>query len=115
MSSSLKVLVIGAGVTGIIAANTMRQYGHNVTIYDKLEGFGGQWRSTYPGVTLQNTRYDYFFSGHPMPEHYELHPTGQQVLEYILNYAIEVEHLDKLAHFNREVVELNRVETKVIY
>lgn len=51
-SESLNAIIIGAGPAGIsIAYRLKHQLGfHDFTIYEKLDGVGGTWRTnTYPG------------------------------------------------------------------
>lgn len=43
------IMIIGAGLGGLMAARTAAQRGHNVTVYDKDTHFGGVFRSAaYP-------------------------------------------------------------------
>ena len=81
--------IIGAGVSGLVTAKTMRGHGFRVVLFEKEAELGGVWASTrrYPNVTTQNTRDTYTFSDFPMPKHYPEWPTGQQVQEYLTNYA----------------------------
>ena len=81
--------IIGAGVSGLVTAKTMREHGFEVVLFEKEAELGGVWTSTrrYPNVTTQNTRDTYTFSDFPMPKHYPEWPTGQQVQEYLTNYA----------------------------
>jgi len=89
MKTVKKVGIIGAGVSGLVTAKTMREHGFDVVIFEKEAEIGGVWTSTrrYPNVTTQNTRGTYTFSDFPMPKHYDEWPTGQQVQEYLTNYA----------------------------
>ncbi|MBF7097670.1 FAD-dependent oxidoreductase [Alkalibacter mobilis] len=49
VESSKKVMVIGAGPAGLMAARTAAQRGHKVTIFDKDSHFGGAFRAAgYP-------------------------------------------------------------------
>ncbi|WP_394178808.1 flavin-containing monooxygenase [Marinomonas posidonica] len=83
-----KVAIIGAGVSGIAAANVWQKCGYNVTLFEASEQIGGQWNQTYPGVSLQNTAPQYQFSEFPWPFKTERHPSGEDVLNY-LKKAIE--------------------------
>ncbi|WVZ61507.1 hypothetical protein U9M48_011368 [Paspalum notatum var. saurae] len=42
-SSSKKVCVVGAGVSGLISARELRREGHAVTVMEQSGGVGGQW------------------------------------------------------------------------
>ena len=51
-ASGLDAIIIGAGPAGIAMAYQLKhQLGfHDFTVYDKLDGVGGTWRTnTYPG------------------------------------------------------------------
>lgn len=81
--STLKIAVIGAGISGIAAANVLQKQGHHVTIYEKSSQIGGVWAVAYPQVTLQNTYSEYHLSDFPWPFQPELHPTGAQIMRYM--------------------------------
>ncbi|GAB2603447.1 flavin-containing monooxygenase [Spirosoma areae] len=89
MKTTQTVGIIGAGVSGLVTAKTMREHGFSVVVFEREAELGGVWASTrrYPNVTTQNTRDTYTFSDFPMPKHYPEWPTGQQVQEYLTNYA----------------------------
>lgn len=81
--------IIGAGISGLTTAKTFLQKGYRVTVLEKSDGLGGVWHKScsYTGVTTQTTRDEYAFSDFPMPKHYPMWPTGEQVQEYLTNYA----------------------------
>ena len=81
--------IIGAGLSGLVTAKTLREHGFSVVVFEKEGELGGVWASIhrYPKVTTQNTRDTYTFSDFPMPKHYPEWPTGQQVQEYLTAYA----------------------------
>jgi cation diffusion facilitator CzcD-associated flavoprotein CzcO len=89
MKTTKTIGIIGAGVSGLVTAKTMREHGFEVVVFEKETELGGVWASMrrYPNVTTQNTRDTYTFSDFPMPAHYPEWPTGQQVQEYLTNYA----------------------------
>lgn len=85
------VLVIGAGLSGLVTAKTLLEYGYSVTVFEKEPEIGGVWASSrrYPGLTTQNTRDTYAFSDFPMPSDYPEFPAGEQVLAYLKAYAVQ--------------------------
>lgn len=89
MKTTQTVAIIGAGVSGLVTAKTMREHGFSVVVFEREAELGGVWASTrrYPNVTTQNPRDTYTFSDFPMPKHYPEWPTGKQVQEYLTNYA----------------------------
>lgn len=96
-----KIAVIGAGISAIAVARILKRAGHEVIIFEKSHEVGGIWATTYPRVSLQNTRAHYFFSDFDYPEQPNLHPTGEQVLRY-LNQAVAHWALD--VRYKHEVI-----------
>jgi dimethylaniline monooxygenase (N-oxide forming) len=88
-----RIAVIGAGISGLAVARVLQAAGHQVTIFEKLQRIGGIWETTYPRVSLQNTRRQYFFSDFDYPDQPDLHPTREQIINY-LNRAVEHFSLD---------------------
>jgi cation diffusion facilitator CzcD-associated flavoprotein CzcO len=64
------VVVIGAGMTGILMAIKLREAGiTNLTILEKTERIGGTWReNTYPGVACDVPAHMYTYSFEPNPD-----------------------------------------------
>lgn len=83
------IAVIGAGLSGLVTAKTLLEYGHDVTVFEKENEIGGVWSPCrhYPGLTTQNTRDTYAFSDFRMPKTYPEFPTGAQMLDYLQAYA----------------------------
>ena len=79
------VLIIGSGVTGVLAARTLRQLGlDNVTVVDRNPEPGGTWYvNRYPGcrVDTPSMLYSYSFDQDPdWPEHFSRQP---ELLRYV--------------------------------
>lgn len=85
----MKIAIIGAGFSGLATARHLRDFGHDVTVFEKVHDVGGVWSTTrlYPGVSTQNGKDTYCLSDFPMPKHYPEWPSGQQVQAYLNNYA----------------------------
>lgn len=85
----MKIAIIGAGFAGLTTARHLRDFGHDVTVFEKVHDVGGVWSTTrlYPGVSTQNGKDTYCLSDFPMPKHYPEWPSGQQVQEYLNDYA----------------------------
>ncbi|MCC5999509.1 MAG: NAD(P)/FAD-dependent oxidoreductase [Pararhodobacter sp.] len=85
----MKVAIIGAGFAGLTTARTLRDLGHDVTVFEKAPDVGGVWSTTrlYPGVSTQNGKDTYHLSDFPMPDSYPEWPSGQQVQAYLHSYA----------------------------
>ena len=85
----MKIAIIGAGFAGLTTARHLRDFGHDVTVFEKVHDVGGVWSTTrlYPGVSTQNGKDTYRLADYPMPKHYPEWPTGLQVQEYLNAYA----------------------------
>ena len=78
------VLVIGAGVSGIIAAQRLGQMGIPYTVVDEHDDAGGNWRDNpYPGagVDTPSHLYSFSFAPHDWTKHFELRPELEEYLE----------------------------------
>jgi hypothetical protein len=78
-----RVAVIGAGISGIAAANILQKNGFSVVVFEKSEQVGGVWAVAYPDIRLQNIGRQYHLSGFPWPFTPDFHPTGDQILRYL--------------------------------
>ncbi|THD80698.1 MAG: NAD(P)/FAD-dependent oxidoreductase [Phenylobacterium sp.] len=79
----LKVLVIGAGMSGILAGIRLSQAGVPFEIIDKNPDVGGTWfENTYPGCRVDNANHMYSYSfepNHAWPQHFSPQP---ELLKY---------------------------------
>jgi dimethylaniline monooxygenase (N-oxide forming) len=100
-----RVAVLGAGVSGIAAANVWKRCGYEVTVFEAGDRVGGQWAQTYPGVSLQNTAPQYQFADFPWPFTPDRHPSGAQVLRYLEAAALEFGLDVRLGHRVEAMVE----------
>jgi cation diffusion facilitator CzcD-associated flavoprotein CzcO len=97
-----RIAVIGAGISGIAAANVLKKNGFVPVVFEKHESIGGVWATAYPEVHLQNIYTQYHLSDFDWSFKPELHPTGEQVMRY-LTEAVEHHKLD--VRLNHEVLE----------
>jgi dimethylaniline monooxygenase (N-oxide forming) len=83
------VCVIGAGVSGLVAAKTFAARGHEVTILERSGDLGGVWEParSYPDVQTQSPKELYRYTDKAMPDSYPEWPKGPQVHEYLTGYA----------------------------
>ena len=84
----MRIAIIGAGISGIAAAQSLRKTSHDVQVYEKSDRIGGVWALGYPDVRLQNTRDQYRLMDVPWSTKPDLHPTSAQVQQH-LNEAID--------------------------
>jgi dimethylaniline monooxygenase (N-oxide forming) len=102
---TLNIGIIGSGIAGLSSAKILRQLGYAVTLFEREPDLGGVWASSrrYPGLTTQNPRTTYAFSDFPMPKHWPEWPSGEQVQQYLTDYARHFGILDRI-HLATEVV-----------
>ena len=79
----LKVLVIGAGMSGLLTGIRLSQAGVNFEIIDKNAEVGGTWfENTYPGCRVDNSNHMYSYSfepNHAWPQFFSPQP---ELLKY---------------------------------
>jgi 4-hydroxyacetophenone monooxygenase len=98
------VLIIGAGVSGIIAAQRLGEMGVSYTVLDEHDGAGGNWRdNSYPGAGVDTPSHLYSFSFAPYDwtKHFEL----RAALEDYLSETFERVGGAANTRFNTKVVE----------
>lgn len=83
-----RVLVIGAGLTGILAGIELERAGYEHVIIDKNEEVGGTWwKNRYPGVGVDTPSHFYSYSFEISPEWNHYHPHGADMREYFCAVA----------------------------
>jgi cation diffusion facilitator CzcD-associated flavoprotein CzcO len=89
VAPGLRVAVIGAGLSGILAAIRLREAGHsNVVVYEKSQHLGGTWRdNTYPGIACDVPSHVYSFSFAPNPNWSQKFAPGGEILAYLERVA----------------------------
>lgn len=71
--TDFSVAIVGAGMSGILAAHRLRQAGVPFVVFEKNEDVGGTWfENTYPGcrVDVPNHLYSYSFAQEAWPHHF---------------------------------------------
>lgn len=65
-AKALKAIIIGAGISGMVAAVRLREMGIEHIIFEKNDGFGGTWwENRYPGCGVDTPHLTYTFSFRP--------------------------------------------------
>jgi 4-hydroxyacetophenone monooxygenase len=68
------VVVIGAGMSGLLTALRLKQAGVSFVVYEKNDDVGGTWlENSYPGCRVDNPNHNYSYSfaqRHDWPYHY---------------------------------------------
>ena len=98
-----RVLVIGAGMSGLLTAYRLQQAGVEFAVVEKNADVGGTWyENTYPGCRVDNPNHNYSYSfaqRHDWPLHY----SNQEVLlGYFRDFARDAGLLDRI-RFETEV------------
>jgi 4-hydroxyacetophenone monooxygenase len=83
-----EVVVIGAGMSGLLAAHRLKQAGVHFVIIEKNADVGGTWlENTYPGCRVDNPNHNYSYSfaqRHDWPLHFS---TQDVLLDYFRRCA----------------------------
>ena len=100
----LRFLVIGAGMSGILAAIKLRQAGFSdVVLYEKAARLGGTWReNTYPGIACDVPSHFYSYSFAPNPDWSHLFSPGAEIQCYLEEIARRY-GVDRLIRYGREI------------
>lgn len=82
-----RVLVIGAGMSGILAGIKLREAGiDNFVIYEKGDRIGGTWRDNrYPGLACDVPSHSYTYSFEPKPDWSMHFSPGHEIQAYFEN------------------------------
>lgn len=109
---SPRVVIVGAGMTGILMAIRMRQAGINdVIILEKKSRLGGTWReNTYPGVACDVPSHFYTYSFELNPNWSQFFAEGAEIQGYFEHVADKYQIRDRIrfdeavtdAHFENE-------------
>ena len=86
---SLRIAIIGAGVSGILAAIKLKEAGHsNIVVFEKANRLGGTWRDNrYPGVACDIPSHLYCYSFAPNAEWSQRYAPGAEILNYLEDVA----------------------------
>lgn len=100
-----KFAVIGAGMSGILAAIKLSEAGcTNVTVYEKTERLGGTWRdNTYPGLSCDVPSHHYTYSFEPNPDWSRVFVGGEEIHGYFERTAKKYNVAEKI-EYGHEVI-----------
>ena len=101
---SLPVLVIGAGMSGILAGIRLREQGIAFIIVEKNAGPGGTWyENTYPGCRVDVGSHFYCYSFEPNLEWSEFFAQHRELRSYF-EHCVRKYKLESHIRFNTEVI-----------
>ncbi len=103
-----RVVIIGAGMSGMLAAIKLREAGNeNFIICEKKADVGGVWRdNTYPGLKCDVPAHMFTYSFEPNPGYAKRFATGTEIGKY-LKTVYEKHNLRSNVRFNTSIVEAN--------
>lgn len=113
--TAFNVVVIGAGMSGLLAAHRLQQAGVDVTIVEKNPDIGGTWfENTYPGcrVDVANHTYAYSFrQKFDWPEYNSSRP----VLHQYFSDSADAWDVRRLVQFDTEVTAMSWSDADAVW
>jgi 4-hydroxyacetophenone monooxygenase len=114
-AARMHVLVIGAGMSGLLSGIRLSQAGVSYEIVDKNADVGGTWfENTYPGCRVDSSNHIYSYSfepNHHWPQHFSTQPI---LLDYFRGVADRYDLRGKIA-FETEVETLDWDEPRALW
>jgi cation diffusion facilitator CzcD-associated flavoprotein CzcO len=84
-----RLCVIGAGAAGLGAMEVLQRRGLDFDCFEQTDRVGGHWHTDYESLHLITSRDLSGFAGHPMPAHYPVYPSRDQMRDYLEGFADE--------------------------
>jgi len=113
--ADFKVLIIGAGMTGIVASIKLAEAGYEHIIIEKNSDIGGTWyENRYPGVGVDTPSHFYSFSFEINTEWNYFYPKGGEMQDYFLRIAKKY-GIHKRTQFNTRVISCIHDEPRAIW
>lgn len=81
------VVIIGAGLSGLSAAQALRSRGIDSLILEKEQCVAGPWRARHPQLHLNTHRRLSSLPDHPLPDHGPAFPSRDEIIAYLASYA----------------------------
>lgn len=103
MQTDIRVVVLGAGMAGILSGIKLQEAGiTNVTIYEKADRIGGTWRdNTYPGLTCDTPAHHYTYAFERNPGWSSYLAPGEEIQRYF-EHVTDKYGVEKMIRFNEE-------------
>ena len=114
-AGKLKVVVIGAGMSGLLSGIRLKQAGLDFTIVEKNADVGGTWlENAYPGCRVDNPNHMYSYSFEPNHDFPQFYSTQPVLLDYFRRIAERHQLLPHI-RFETEVVEAVFDEARALW
>lgn len=105
--TGFKVAIIGAGISGVLAAIRLAEAGVPYTVYEKNAGVGGTWfENVYPGCRVDNPSHFYSYSFAQKLDWTHSFSKQPDLLDYVSRLAAEHDILGNV-QFGTEVTALH--------
>ena len=105
-----RVVVVGAGISGLYMAETLKRAGIDFTVYEREGEVGGTWRdNTYPGLFVDVLSRQYEFLFDPNYDWSRKYAPAEEIQAYIVKTAKKrgwYEHI----RFHEEIVDARFVD-----
>ncbi|MCY4427183.1 MAG: NAD(P)/FAD-dependent oxidoreductase [Halieaceae bacterium] len=110
-----QVVVIGAGVGGILAGIRLHQAGIGFRIFEKNPDLGGTWyENTYPGARVDTPNYFYCYSFEPNHDWSQYYSTQPELQAYLRRCADRY-HVSPHLQLNTTVVAASYDESQQLW
>ena len=101
--TDLRIIVIGAGMSGILSAIKLKEAGVDFAVYEKADRLGGTWReNTYSGIACDVPSHFYSYSFALNPEWSRRFAPGAEIQAYFEDIARRY-GVDSKIQYGREV------------
>jgi 4-hydroxyacetophenone monooxygenase len=115
LKHDFRVLIIGAGMSGLLAAIRMKQAGIDFVVIEKNSDVGGTWMvNSYPGCRVDNPNHLYSYSfepNHDWPYHFSTQPLLWKYFQGVADkYGVRPN-----IRFRTEVIESVYDETNALW
>lgn len=103
-----RVIVIGAGASGLSAAKEFAEKGFHPTVFESGPSIGGVFRDAYKGLELTSSNVFTAYSDYPPKEKEATMWTAAQYLSYLHSYCLD-NNIFQHIQFNSTVVGIKRI------